>query len=241
VLRSRDEWLEEPLVELQELFINSARDHRLTPSEVMEGYFLLYKRDPKQHKLLLSLRLHKTTSAAALTTYNFLVAEDCGHSFVMDHGKQLETLEWPLFPPFPMLRGLNTQLLADTSPVVGGGRAKRIPRVYENATAASPSGGATCPIVQLPDGSHATDVTEIETAFCELKRETYGLRQRNDAMLADNAALRHDVEALKRALSTAGVAPPPLASRTAKSPAAKRGKAPAKPRAFGRGTEAQEN
>ncbi len=112
--------------------------------------------------------------------HNWYVADRLGNSFIDQHGRKIETLKWPLFPPDQAYSSLNLRLL--TEPIMGAGPQRR-PAVYKE-----PTGGAyTVPVVTDARGAPYVELTPVEDAFTMQQRRVAALERQMELVLRDRA------------------------------------------------------
>jgi len=167
----KEDWVSMPLEEKQAIFIDKAKAHLLSSTEVMLGIYLLWGGD-KELEFLRSL-LVSSSGAHRMLMHNFYVAEHREPSFLKTHGDKIPRLPDPLFPHTKEFSALNTMLLEE--PVIGGGVERR--SLFRSAEENDPLGGAPNFYVQTgPDGQSFVDMADVEQTCATMQRQIAALR-----------------------------------------------------------------
>ena len=107
----------------QQQFVEGAKAHRVSQEDVLTLTYLLFGA-AESHRFYCGIILNKRGSAR-IQAHNWYVANAVKDSeaFLTAHGKTIQGLTVPLFPPVDELHGLNTALLLDAAAegISGGG------------------------------------------------------------------------------------------------------------------------
>jgi len=151
------------LGEVQDAFLEAAKNATLTPDEVMTGTYLLFANTDaaKQYGMMVLQR----RGLARVRAHNSFVLEHMEASLSSANASRIAALQFPLFPPTKAFNGPNARLMIEAESEVAGGRkrAATTPAVFRRADV---DGGGVMPVVQDPQtGMWGVDMTEVEKAF----------------------------------------------------------------------------
>ena len=185
--RQRSErWAAEDVALRQQAFVDAAKSNALTAVEVLLGTYALFGGDDAV--AFLGSLMVREQPEERIRSHNLYVGQACGEAFLAQYGRQLERLEWPLFPPDERFSALNAALLRGVplDPVSGGGRKPTLlPKLFRRgdllgleggASDKDPRGGGVLPVQVSEHGAAFVDVKPIEDAFNGLFESFKALR-----------------------------------------------------------------
>ena len=148
----------------RKLAIDLARNHELTPREVMELSYSIFGSD--YDRIFYNNILLNKHGADRVRAHNWYLAELQGDQFIDQFGERIQGLAWPLFPTNEeAFSSLNTRLLSGA--IEGAGEPHEVPAVYKQQRDDLLGGETIVPV--LPNGT--IDITFVETAFKTLEQQ----------------------------------------------------------------------
>ena len=159
--------------EQRDTFLDLAKNGLLSAEDALLGTYLFWGTADDQHVLRGLLLQHR--GLTRLRAHNFFVAQHREEAFLAAHGEQLMGMQYPLFPAVKGFAALNARVLHEASQGTGGDEAQRHHRMAKIFATSDGAGGGYAPIGQLSDGAWYTDVTTLEKANGDLRRQIKGL------------------------------------------------------------------
>jgi hypothetical protein len=149
----------------------------LTADEVLVGTYVALG---KQHDL--DFLLHGLVSKNArqrITAHNWRMAEDYGESFLATWGRFIDSLPFPLLPPFDELQVENLKLLREMTEArdpQGGSGPMKTPSVFKEEPVRGDG-------YSVPVNEHGhVDLTVVQDSFLALQRDVERLTQQMQRM-----------------------------------------------------------
>jgi len=165
------------LEEQRDTFLDLAKNGMLSAEDALLGTYIFWGTPDDLH--VLRGLLLQNRGAARLRAHNFFVAQHREESFLATHGEQLMKLRYPLFPAAKGFAALNERVLHEASREgTGGSDGKRHEHMAKIFATPDGVGGGYAPIGQLSDGAWYTDVSALEKANGELRRQVKGLENK---------------------------------------------------------------
>lgn len=178
-----DALLKIPLAQLRAEYIDRAKNGTMTTEDVWWAMCF----SPEDNAFVIRLAVQTPDPDERRRAINYYIAEkidrEFGSTWFNDHGGLLQSLPCVLFPPWPELNGLNLRLLQEyraylREPAGGSVEGFTPSMLKPPVRQTSVQGGeAHAPLVQLPDGSWAADVSDAEAAWAEMRRKVSALER----------------------------------------------------------------
>jgi len=172
-----DALLKIPMDQLKLDYIDRAKNGTMTTEDVWWAMSFA----AEDHAFVIRLAVQTPDPAERTRAINYYIAQkidtEFGSTWFNDHGDLLQTLPCVLFPPWRELAGLNLRLLQEyraflREPAGGSTEAFTPSMLKPPVRSANVAGGeAFAPLVQLPDGNWAADVSDAEAAWAEMRRK----------------------------------------------------------------------
>ena len=142
-------------------FAEMGKQLAFTPEDAWLVQLLLFA-DENTRLYAAALVLRYPTSAARFERFNLAAHADT--AFLAANGEAVAALAAPLFPADPAFGALNLRMAAEARAVVGGEPGAPGAALFRRP---SPTEGGEymAPMVAMPDGSHAIDMTAVEQAY----------------------------------------------------------------------------
>lgn len=168
---------EETCATRRDLFIARGKKSMLTPEDVFALAYHFDSTDADwafyQH-----IMLHQH-GQARIRMHNWHQMRDKGPGFLLDYGRAIEILPWPLFPGRvdPEFENINLQMLQEAAEadISGGSLSIRIPAAFKQR-ASNPSGGEW--IVPVQDSPHG-QIVNLTDGENEIKRQGASIARAN--------------------------------------------------------------
>jgi hypothetical protein len=142
-------------------FAEVSRQLALTPEDAWILHLLLFA-DEAARLYAAALVLRYPTPAARFERFNLAAHTDA--PFITANGDAVAALAAPLFPADPAFGALNLRMTAEARAVTGGEPGVPGASLFRRPTAID-AGEYLAPLIPMPDGTHAIDMTAVEQAY----------------------------------------------------------------------------